>query len=129
MEKDDDMLAAVRANMIKEFEENRKGKPTREDMGKLLEDKEGQVFYFKITYNHSSRKMDPDEYKAIEDHLHDKYRLYKLKSTIDSTGNTKKQTLSRSTYMAFIDHEQGTGGTTSTVKSIIVQLLVSHISP
>ncbi|XP_019848750.1 PREDICTED: uncharacterized protein LOC109580233 [Amphimedon queenslandica] len=108
-EEGDAMLRAIRANNIADYDVDRGKKPTREDVGNLLKDEEGKVFYFKITYNHSTRKMDEKEYAEIEEHLYKEYRLYKMKSTIDSEGNKEGQTLSRSTYVAFINHEQAIG--------------------
>ena len=110
MEEEDGILNLVKANKIDDIDEERETKPTREDVGNLLKDEEGKIYYLKITYNHGADTMKPEEYKMVEEHLYKKYYLYKTRSTTDSKGKKKPQTLSRSTYIAYLNYKQGNGG-------------------
>lgn len=103
---DREILDQIRANDIpdKEIEENREKRPTREDVRRLLSEKEGKIFFLQITFN--AKRGKTLDYKDIYEHLYERYRLYKLRSSIKD-GKTESRTLSPSTYIAYINQNQG----------------------
>ena len=103
---DRQILDQIRANDIpdKEIEENREKRPTREDVRRLLSEKEGKIFFLQITFN--AKRGKTLDYKDIYEHLYERYRLYKLRSSIKD-GKTESHTLSPSTYIAYINQNQG----------------------
>ena len=103
---DRQILDQIRANDIpdKEIEENREKRPTREDVRRLLSEKEGKIFFLQITFN--AKRGKTLDYTDIYEHLYKRYRLYKLRSSI-TDGKTESHTLSPSTYIAYINQNQG----------------------